>query len=71
MSGRDTQRKSRNCSALGADQVIPEEFETSIEIFSRVLHEYHVPGNIIANQIQMVRFGGYKMLRGCRWTRRT
>ena len=50
--------------ALGANQVIPEEFETSIEIFSRVLHEYHVPGNVIANQIQMVRFGGYKMLRG-------
>jgi CPA2 family monovalent cation:H+ antiporter-2 len=49
---------------LGADQVIPEEFETSIEIFSRVLHEYHVPANIIANQIRIVRFGGYKMLRG-------
>ncbi len=49
---------------LGANQVIPEEFETSVEIFSRVLHEYHVPGNVIANQIQMVRFGGYKMLRG-------
>ena len=49
---------------LGANQVIPEEFETSIEIFSRVLHEYHVPNNIIANQVQVVRFGGYKMLRG-------
>lgn len=49
---------------IGADQVIPEEFETSIEIFSRVLHEYHVPSNVIANQIQLVRFGGYKMLRG-------
>ncbi|MCK9419160.1 MAG: cation:proton antiporter [Nitrospirae bacterium] len=49
---------------LGANQVIPEEFETSIEIFSRVLHEYHVPNNVIANQIQLVRFGGYKMLRG-------
>ena len=49
---------------LGANQVIPEEFETSIEIFSRVLHEYHVPSNVIANQIQLVRFGGYKMLRG-------
>jgi len=49
---------------VGADQVIPEEFETSIEIFSRVLHEYHVPANVIANQIQLVRFGGYKMLRG-------
>jgi CPA2 family monovalent cation:H+ antiporter-2 len=49
---------------LGANQVIPEEFETSIEIFSRVLHEYHVPSNVIASQIQLVRFGGYKMLRG-------
>ncbi len=49
---------------LGANQVIPEEFETSIEIFSRVLHEYHIPGNIIANQVQIVRVGGSKMLRG-------
>ncbi len=49
---------------LGADQVIPEEFETSIEIFARVLNQYHIPGNIIANQIQLVRFEGYKMLRG-------
>ncbi len=49
---------------LGADQVIPEEFETSVEIFSRVLHEYHVPSNVIASQIQLVRLEGYKMLRG-------
>ncbi len=50
--------------SFGADQVITEEFETSIEIFSRVLHQYRVPGNIIANQIRLVRFEGYKMLRG-------
>jgi CPA2 family monovalent cation:H+ antiporter-2 len=49
---------------IGADQVIPEEFETSVEIFARVLLQYHVPNNVIANQINMVRFGGYKMLRG-------
>ena len=49
---------------IGADQVIPEEFETSVEIFSRVLHEYHVPSNVITNQIQLVRLEGYKMLRG-------
>lgn len=49
---------------FGADQVVPEEFETSIEIFSRVLHQYHIPGNIIANQINLIRFDGYKMLRG-------
>lgn len=50
--------------SLGANQVIAEEFETSIEIFSRVLHQYHVPANIIDNQINIVRFDGYKMLRG-------
>lgn len=49
---------------LGADQVVAEEFETSIEIFSRVLHQYRVPGNIISSQIDLVRFGGYQMLRG-------
>jgi len=31
-------------SRLGADVVIPEEFETSIEIFARVLAHYNVPG---------------------------
>ncbi len=49
---------------IGADQVIPEEFETSIEIFSRVLHQYHVPSNIITNQIRLIRSEGYGMLRG-------
>ena len=49
---------------IGADQVIPEEFETSVEIFSRVLNQYHVPSNVIANQINLIRLEGYKMLRG-------
>lgn len=49
---------------IGADQVIPEEFETSVEIFSRVLHQYHIPNNIIANQINLIRSEGYSMLRG-------
>lgn len=49
---------------LGADQVIPEEFETSIEIFSRVLDQYHIPNNIVRAQIDVVRFEGYRMLRG-------
>ena len=48
----------------GADQVIPEEFETSIEIFSRVLREYHIPNNIIEQQIEMIRLEGYSMFRG-------
>lgn len=49
---------------LGANQVIPEEFETSIEIFARVLKEYHIPTNIIQNQIDLIRQEGYAMLRG-------
>lgn len=49
---------------LGASRVIPEEFETSIEVFSHVLKEFGVPDNIIDAQITMVRAGGYAMLRG-------
>ncbi len=49
---------------LGATQVIPEEFETSVEIFARVLKEYRIPGNIIQNQIDLVRHEGYAMFRG-------
>ncbi|MBI5048340.1 MAG: cation:proton antiporter [Deltaproteobacteria bacterium] len=49
---------------LGANQVISEEFETSVEIFARVLGEYHIPTNIIQNQIDLIRHEGYAMLRG-------
>lgn len=51
-------------NSVGADQVIPDEFETSIEIFSRVLKEYHVPHNVIEQQVELVRLEGYSMLRG-------
>ncbi|MCY7347512.1 MAG: cation:proton antiporter [Pyrinomonadaceae bacterium] len=47
----------------GADEVIPEEFETSIEIFSRVLLRYGVDRRTIENQIERVRRQGYEMLR--------
>ncbi|HEY4716782.1 MAG TPA: cation:proton antiporter [bacterium] len=50
--------------ALGANRVIPEEFETSIEIFAHVLKEYHIPYNIIHQQIEMIRMKGYEVLRG-------
>lgn len=48
---------------IGANEVIPEEFETSIEIFSRVLHRYGVTRNIIERQIGEIRRQGYEMLR--------
>ena len=48
---------------LGADEVIPEEFETSVEIFSRVLHHYRLPINVIGGHIDNIRKDGYMMLR--------
>ncbi len=30
-------------SKLGADVIIPEEFETSLQIFRKVLEQYHIP----------------------------
>jgi len=49
---------------LGANDVIPEEFETSIEIFTRVLEKYHVPRNIVDAQVKVLRGECYGMLRG-------
>lgn len=51
------------CYDLGADEVIPEEFETSVEIFSRVLSKYLVPRIEIDKMIVEVRSLGYDMFR--------
>lgn len=48
---------------LGADQVVAEEFETAIEIFTRVLARFHVPRNIVRAQTRLLRGEGYRMLR--------
>jgi CPA2 family monovalent cation:H+ antiporter-2 len=48
---------------LGANEVIPEEFETSIEIFAKVLHHYQVPKNLMIEQIERIRNGSYEVLR--------
>jgi len=48
---------------LGADEVIPEEFETSVEIFSRVLTKYLMPKEEIEKFAEEVRSEGYEMLR--------
>jgi CPA2 family monovalent cation:H+ antiporter-2 len=50
-------------SELGADEIIPQEFETSIEIFARVLHRYGTARNVIEAQIDRIRSQGYQMLR--------
>jgi CPA2 family monovalent cation:H+ antiporter-2 len=49
---------------LGADEVIPEEFETSVEIFTRVLTKYLIPRDEIERFVAEVRSDGYEMFRG-------
>ncbi|HUR53064.1 MAG TPA: NAD-binding protein, partial [Gemmataceae bacterium] len=48
---------------LGANAIIPEEFETSVEIFARVLGEYDVPKNLVQDLIERVRGDHYEVLR--------
>lgn len=48
---------------IGANEVIPEEFETSIEIFTRVLEKYLIPRNEIEKFIEEIRADNYIMFR--------
>lgn len=50
--------------AMGADQVVPEEFETSVAIFTRVLEWLDVPRGNILVQSELIRREGYQFLRG-------
>jgi CPA2 family monovalent cation:H+ antiporter-2 len=42
---------------------VPEEFETSLRIFSELLAHYHLPPHIIAAQVAAVREESYGALR--------
>ncbi len=55
-------------SELGADNIIPEEYETSIQIFSRVLRMFHVPNSIILAQGNIIRNKSYGVFREVRFT---
>ena len=48
---------------LGVNDVIPEEFETSVEIFARVLKTYLIPNDDIEACIADVRRDSYHMFR--------
>lgn len=50
--------------ALGADEVIPEEFETSVQIFTHVLQNFLVPEDDIDNLVDMVRADNYQLFKG-------
>jgi CPA2 family monovalent cation:H+ antiporter-2 len=47
---------------LGANEVVPEEFETALEVFARVLRHMFVPENDIALLIQRLRHDNYDTL---------
>jgi len=49
---------------LGADEVVPEEFETSLEIFARVLRNFGIPSSSIRAEVEAVRKDHYDMFRG-------
>ncbi len=48
---------------LGATDVIAEEFESSIEVFSNVLHQYMIPKQDIDALVSSIRKENYSMLR--------
>jgi len=49
--------------ALGADVVIPEEFETSVQIFSRVLQNFLIPEDDIEHIVEKVRADNYQLFK--------
>ena len=49
--------------SLGANEIIPEEYESSIELFTRVLHKYLVPKDTVEDMVAHIRADGYQMLR--------
>lgn len=55
---------------MGANEVIPEEFETSVEMFSRVLYHYNMPRNVVNEYIENIRSDSYKMLRSLKIPRK-
>ena len=56
-------REMDDLHQLGADEVVPEEFETSIEIFALVLRTYQMPQSVIVEKAEQIRKEGYALLR--------
>jgi CPA2 family monovalent cation:H+ antiporter-2 len=56
-------REMDDLHQLGADEVVPEEFETSIEIFALVLQTYKMPQSVIVEKAEQVRKEGYALFR--------
>ena len=58
-----TLREMDNLYHLGANEVIPQEFETSIEMLTRLLQRYLVPQDEMETFITSLRTEKYEMLR--------
>lgn len=56
-------REMKRMYSLGADEVIPDEFGSSVEIFTRVLRKYHVPTEEVQKIVSQMRVEGYEMMR--------
>lgn len=56
-------REMEPLARLGANEVIPEEFETSLEIFVRVLVKYAIPKDEIEKLVTGIRSESYHMFR--------
>jgi CPA2 family monovalent cation:H+ antiporter-2 len=57
-------REIAELERLGADEVIPAEFETSIELLVRLLIRLGVPRHVVRVQESLIRLGHYRALRG-------
>jgi CPA2 family monovalent cation:H+ antiporter-2 len=56
-------REIEELTRLGADEIVPEELETSVEIFARVLRRYGVPNGRIRRLIEEARADQYEIFR--------
>jgi CPA2 family monovalent cation:H+ antiporter-2 len=57
-------QQTQDLLALGADEVIPEEFETSVIIFAQVLHNFLVPEDEIDQLVERARADNYQLFQG-------
>lgn len=53
---------------VGADEVIPEEFEVSIEMMTRILRSFNFPRDLIATEVRRIREDRYGVFRESRAT---
>lgn len=56
-------KEMRTIHNLGADEVIPDEIGSSVEVFTRVLRSYKIPHQQIDKIVSGMRVEGYEMLR--------